>query len=29
MFDKIEYKFSISGYMTKVEYKSSLKKYIN
>ena len=29
MFDKIEYKLLISGYMTKEEYKNLIKKYMN
>ena len=29
MFDKIEYKLLISGYMTKEEYKKLIKKYMN
>ena len=28
MFDKIEYKLLISGYMTKDEYKNLIKKYM-
>ena len=28
MFDKIEYKLLISGYMTKEEYKNLIKKYM-
>jgi wyosine [tRNA(Phe)-imidazoG37] synthetase (radical SAM superfamily) len=29
MFDKIEYKLLISGYMTKDEYKNLIDKYMN
>ena len=29
MFDKIEYKLLISGYMSKEEYKNLIKKYMN